>query len=407
MDIKLLVIIIVFFCQILIFYRKDKSLKGIVLFLIFSSYAIKPYIEDFANILDASITLFVILGIFLILFSFLYKNNRITLHLIRTPIFMIIFCVMVILNGFYNAFYKGYIDSLYIQGLINVSYITLLVSFVFIVLRSEKTLLNILSSTKLSLYMLIFFGLYDFLINKWERVGSDVNPNYYAQMLIILLVFHVYSNNKNLSENISLYFLSVILVFLSDSSSGKISIILLSLITIFVILKIKKWTINILGFVYVFIIFYFIYKTIKVSITGGIMDIFLKDDLSRVYIWQYAWESIKENIWIGHEYNTFRSPWNNMYFVTHNDYLRIAAELGGISAIIFIFYIFLQINKMSLIKNNMMFYLSSSLFFVTITYSITHNNINNFMFWIGIIFPSIAYIIQYEKRYTDEDKSPY
>lgn len=407
MDIKLLVIILVFFCQIFIFYRKDKSLNGIVLFLIFSSYAIKPYIEDFANILDASITLFVIFGIFLILFSFLYKNNRITFHLIRIPIFMIIFFLMVILNGFYNAFYKGYIDSLYIQGLINISYITVLVSFVFIVLRSEKTLLNILSSTKLSLYMLIFFGLYDFLINKWERVGSDVNPNYYAQMLIILLVFHVYSNKKYLIENIFLYFLSVILVFLSDSSSGKISIILLSLITIFVVLKVKKWTINILGFVYIFIIFYFIYKTIKVSITGGVMDIFLKDDLSRVYIWQYAWESIKENVWIGHEYNTFRSPWNNMYFVTHNDYLRIAAELGGISVFIFIFYIFLQINKMSLIKNNMMFYLSSSLFFVTITYSITHNNINNFMFWIGIIFPSIAYIIQYEKRNINEGNSPY
>lgn len=402
LEIKLLVTLSVFIIQVLIFYKIEKSIEKMILFLIFSSYAIKPYLEKYTPFLDVLIIMVSIIGVALLTFRHLRNTMSIKMGNGTYPLFILIFLSLVIINGFINIFKNGQLTPLYVQGLFNILYITFLVIFIFISIKNENDIKIITSSTKISFYMLIIFGFYDRFVNGWIRIGDDINPNYYAQMLVLLFVFYMYSVEKKYSiSNLFFCIITVILVNLSDSSSAKISLTLLCVISLFIVLKFKKWTLNLFGYSYILLILYFIYKTINMSIENGILNSFIKEDLSRVYIWSYAWSYIKENLLLGAEYNTFRSPWSNMYFVTHNDYLRIAAELGAISILIFVIYILLQIYKISSLKANNLFFLSSSLFFITITYSITHNNINNLMFWVGIVFPTISYSID-KKREGDE-----
>lgn len=402
MDIKLLITSLVFIIQIIYFYRREKDIRKLILFLVFSSYAIKPYLEKYIPFIDTLIIILSVSGILLIIYKYLNKNMSIKIAYGTYPYFIFIFLAIVVLNGFVNIFKNGAVTDLYVQGIFNIIYITFLITFIFSSIKNENDIKSITYGTKMSFFMLLFFGFYDRFVNKWERIGDDINPNYYAQMLILLLVFYIYSaKSKSNIFNVIFSIITVYLVNLSDSSSAKISLILLFVIFLFVILNFKKWTLNLVGFSYFALIIYFIYKTINMSIDNGLLNSFIKEDLSRVYIWSYAWTQIKENLILGAEYNTFRSPWSNMYFVTHNDYLRIAAELGILAIFLFLIYLFIQIYKISSLKKNNLFFFTASLFFITITYSITHNNINNLMFWLGILFPSISYSIETKRKESD------
>lgn len=399
MDIKPILLLVTLVIQISIFYRRESSLKKNIIFMIISLYCLKPYIEKYTGILDATITLMIFMGILLVLVLNNRASKQVEISIRRVPIFMLLVSFLIIINGVFHIVNNGEISSLYIQGLLNICFICVLMFFVFSNLKDVEELLNISKYTFPSFILLMFFGYYDYIVLRTVRIGDDVNPNYYAQMTIILFIFHIFNSKKIFSiKNLMITFSVFYLVILSDSSSAKISLIILGSMVLLYLFKVKHSLINFIGPLYLFLVGYFTYKTINFSIEDSILDAFVKEDLSRVFIWRYAWGNILENPFMGFEYNTFRAPLGDVWLVTHNDYLRIMVELGVFGTLLFLVYLIIQFSKISKIKNEKLFFLNSSLFFITLTYSITHNNINNFMFWLALILPSISYLIEQEKR---------
>lgn len=399
MDIKSVLLLVTLVIQMAIFYRKELNLKKNIIFIIISLYCLKPYIEKYTGLLDTVITLIIFIGILLVIVSSIRASNQVEISIRRVPIFMLLVSFLILINGVFHSVQNGEVSSLYIQGLLNIMFICVLIFFVFSNLKDVEELLNISKYTFPSFILLMFFGYYDYIVLRMDRIGDDVNPNYYAQMTVILFIFYIFNSKKITSIKNFIITSSVFyLVMLSDSSSAKISLIILGLMVLLYLFKVKHSLINFIGPLYLFFVGYFTYKTINFSIEGSILDTFVKEDLSRVFIWNYAWENIIANPFMGFEYNTFRAPWSNVWLVTHNDYLRIMVELGFFGAILFLVYLIIQFGKISKIQNEKLFFLNSSLFFITLTYSITHNNINNFMFWLALILPSISYLIEQEKR---------
>lgn len=411
MDIKSVLILLTLVTQIVIFRRKEADFKSNIIFLIISLYCLKPYLEKYTSLLDTIIMLIIISGILMIAVVRLRKSDQLEIKKNRAPLFMILIIFLIFMNGVLHGLSNGALSLLYMQGFLNILFISLLIFFVFSSLKDIEELLNISKYTLPSFILLMFFGYYDYIVLGMERIGSDVNPNYYAQMTIILFVFYIF-NSKKMFSFINLFMtLSVVfLVILSDSSSAKISLIILSFMVLLYLFRVSHSMMNVIGPLYLIFVGYFTYKTINFSIEGSILDAFVKEDLSRVFIWKYAWGQILENPFIGLEYNTFRAPWSNVFLVTHNDYLRIMVELGFFGAIVFLLYLIIQFSKIAKLQNEKLFFLNSSLFLITLTYSITHNNINNFMFWLALILPSISYLIEQEKRmeknYVYKSKNP-
>lgn len=399
MDIKPALLLLTFFVQISVFYRNESDLKKNIIFMIISLYCLKPYIEKYTGLLDIAITSVIFIGIWLVIVLNKRASKQSEISIRRVPIFMLLISFLIFINGAYHGVNNGEVSLLYVQGLINIIFICLLIFFVFSNLKDVEELLNISKYTFPSFLLLMFFGYYDYIVLRMERIGDDVNPNYYAQMTIILFIFYIFNSKKIFSIKSFIITFSVFqLVYLSDSSSAKISLIILGSMVILYLFKVKHSCINFIGPLYLLFVGYFTYKTINFSIEDSILDAFVKEDLSRVYIWKYAWENITVHPFMGFEYNTFRAPWSTVWLVTHNDYLRIMVELGIFGSILFLVYLMIQFSKISKIKNEKLFFLNSSLFFITLTYSITHNNINNFMFWLALILPSISYLIEQEKR---------
>lgn len=398
MAIKSILLLLVIIGQIVFFYRNQPNLEKNIIFSIISLYCLKLYLEKYIGFLDTGITIAIIIGIFISTVFKFKKTDYAVIDIKRIPLFIIIMTLLVFFNGVVHSVYNGEITPLYLQGFFNVLFISVLVLFVFSNLDDVEELLSISKYTLPSFILLMFFGYYDYLVLGMSRIGSDVNPNYYAQMTIILFVLYIFNSKKIFSiSNLVITLSVIILVVLSDSSSAKISLIILSGMTILYIFRIKHSIINFIGPLHLMFVSFFTYKTINFSIDGNLFDVFVKEDLSRIFIWKYTWGKIIDSPLLGHEYNTFRAPWGNMMYVTHNDYLRIMVELGLFGSLLFLIYLVLQFNRLSKLQNPKLFFLNCSLLFITLTYSITHNNINNFMFWLALMLPSLSYFIEKNK----------
>ena len=143
--------------------------------------------------------------------------------------------------------------------------------------------------------------------------------------------------------------------------------------------------------------FYFMFIIIFTSnYEFGILKYFVKsEDTSRIILWQYTYENIITHPIMGTFYNSFRAPWGNLEMVTHNDYLRLMVELG-IGSVILLFSMVNKQIKYILIYKNMDGFFLYSLIMITLSFSLSHNNINNLMFWFALTLPS--FLMDGERR---------
>jgi hypothetical protein len=255
--------------------------------------------------------------------------------------------------------------------------------------KNEIEFKNILLMSKYSGILIFIYSVYDRFVLGLDRTGGEVNPNYISQITVLLLLFYVYSAKKKLSIKSLVYYCMLLFSIISTGSSSgimAISIIVVSLI----LFSIRSRRLIILSnYLVWFIMFYFMFIIIFTSnYEFGILKFFVKsEDTSRIIIWQYTYENFKASPIIGSFYNNFRAPWGNIEMVTHNDYLRLMVELGIGSVILLFSMVNNEVKNIYKFKKIDGFFLYS-LIMVTLSFSLSHNNLNNFMFWFALTLPS-------------------
>lgn len=386
MSFKVITFAVIILIQIAVFFRNKRNGKFLPFFL-FNMYTIKPIVEAYFPLLDTIVQIIIIISVLLEL----YKSIKNT-ETVRYDKYLIGFFLLIVINGLYNGILSNTISTLYIQGLTNYLFIIILIFYFINTITNEMDFKEILSMTKYNGLLIFIYSVYDKFVLALPRIGDSVNPNYMSQISIILLLFYIFSTNNRLSIKSIIYYLMLFFVIIwSDSSSGvmALGIIFIS----FLLFNLKSSLLIILSnyLVWIIMFYYMFIVIITANYEFGILELFVKnEDTSRVILWQYTYENIKAHPVMGVPYNTFRAPWGSIELVTHNDYLRLMVELGIGSIIL----LFLMVNKQ---VNNIVRYKSIEGYFlftfimITLSFSLSHNNINNFMFWFALVLPSMPY----------------
>lgn len=386
MNFKIIALIIIILIQVISYLKNQKVVKILPL-LILDIYTIKPIIESSLSFFDSVFTKIILLCALVLLSIKIVEGKK-----IKYDKYLLYFLLLIIINGLYNAFLGNTISSLYIQGLANYSFILILVVFFMNTIDSNPEFKSMLQITKFNGILIFSYAIYDTFVMGLQRTGGDVNPNYFAQMSIILLLFYFYSAKKPFSLKSIIYYFMLVFSIVSTGSSSGILALLILIASIFLFLLKSEKIIMISNYVFWIVMLFFIGVIIFTSnYEFGILKYFVKStDLSRIFIWQYTFDYILYHPFMGVLYNTFRAPWSNLEMVTHNDYLRLGVELGIGGILILFFMVKRQIHNITKFNFKDGFFLYS-LIMITLAFSLSHNNLNNFMFWFALVLSSILH----------------
>lgn len=383
MNFKIISLIVIIFVLIFSYFVFRKTNSFIAYFAI-NMYTIKPVIESYLPIMDLIMQV-VIIGSALFLFIHAFKKQQ----YIQYSIFLLTFFMLIIINGMYNTFKGNVINFHYLQGLLNYAYIFITIVYLMNNIQDRIEFNNILSRTKYNGILLFVYSLYDKYILGLSRVGDSVNPNYLSQMSLILLLFYIYTLNGNFRFKNMIYCSMLLFTIISTgSSSGVLGLIAIGLGAILFSIHSKQLIIFSNYMFLIVMIFYILVILLTSKYDYGLLKFFVKDeDLSRIVLWQYTYNSIISNPLMGELYNSFRAPWGNLEMVTHNDFLRLAAELGIGSIFLLFAFVTKQVKRLIHLNKLDGFFLYS-LILITLIFSLSHNNVNNLMFWLVLVLPS-------------------
>jgi O-antigen ligase len=386
--------LIIYFTFSILFYLKlsDKKNKSTFLsWLIITSYLFKPLISFFAPLLNLFFQLITVLGL---LFFYLKKISTGDLKIEKTTF---LFVLWVLFINIYNYFIFYEFPSITISALVNLIFIILSGNYFFNNIVKLKQFYKLFSYSNVLSIIFIIFSLIDKFILNLNRVGY-INSNYFALIGLYLLLITISKlfnlRFKNFFLNITLISFLIYSILLTDSNSGLIGIISIFFVPlIYFILKLKYSQ----SFIVISVFSAGILLTVSVSINQVIPIDFLNSfvrsyDTSRLFVFNSSINSFLDNPFFGTFYSTYRVFYNNFYYVTHNDFLRILTELGSIGIILFVaIYIKFLFNSFLITRkySNILF-LVVLFIVVNLTFSIAHNNLNNFLFW----FP---FFIDYKK----------
>ena len=257
--------------------------------------------------------------------------------------------------------------------------------------------------------VLAFIAIFEFLIRGVARAEATfANPNYLALYLGVSfsLVFHYHSKFK-------LFFLGVILlaIFLTGSRSA-----------ILIPLMVVCWSIWVDRFSYRKIFIIFIGLSVAISILTAENSRFNGQGLSasdaeRIQFAKVALDMTTENPYTGVGWGRFISEFSNYSGglkaisvssggeidvsrqerrVSHNDLLRIAAELGVVA--LFSVLIFISISVyLLIIKRANGFDFIVPIWFGFLLFSLTHNNLNTAFSWFFFLIPFFIYKSNWRK----------
>lgn len=326
---------------------------------------------------------------FLMIFYFLVALIKVK-KLEKNLIYMFVFFLFILFSIIGNS-----LDNDYISQTINFIALFGVLGFLLNQIKSKENLYKILKYIGEISFVLAILGIIEFLLTGAPRVEATfANPNYYA--LFLGIGFCCLYNFK-----INLKWLKLLVILLAIILSGSRSGILFPLIQFFWALYFDKKYLKL-----IFLIF------IGASILGTLS---LRDkeatsgsDAERMVFAKMAIEMAKDHPLNGVGWGRFPAEFknytyisNNLLFkgvevdasgqdrrVTHNDLVRILAELGFpafLLAIGFLLYnIFILIKFKSF---NEVFLLP--VWLGVILFSLSHNNMNSIIFWFFLFFPLI------------------
>lgn len=312
----------------------------------------------------------------------------------RINIFLGIFLLFIIVSLLFNP-----LDTYAKDDLINYLVIIFVVNYLFSGIITKNDLDITLNLIAIMSFLTATIGIIEFLINPGTRIEVfSSNPNYFALFLGVGFCI-IFVNWIGWKRNISL-----------------------SIIVISVILSGSRGVIFFIVFQFAWVAYYHHdYRKIilvlpSVFLVNYIFDIDLRlldrettqgSDIERVLYAEMAWHMANEHPLTGVGWGHFRTAFGAYSShvgpvrttsgsvvdmskqnerVTHNDYVRILAELGWVG---FLSTIFFTLYSMKILLNKNGFDLDYiiSIWLGFIMFSLTHNNMNNAFFWFFILLP--------------------
>lgn len=326
---------------------------------------------------------------FLMIFYFLVVLIK-TKKLKKTLVYMFIFLLLILFSLIGNS-----LDNDYISQTINFIALFGVLGFLLNQIKSKENLYILLKYVGEISFVLAILGVIEFLLTSNPRVETTfANPNYYS--LFLGIGFCCLYNFK-----VNLKWLKLLVILLAIILSGSRSGVLFPLMQFFWVLYLDKKYLKL-----IFLTF------IGASMLGTLS---LRDkeatsgsDAERIVFAKMAIEMAKNHPLNGVGWGRFPAEFknytyisNNLLFkgvevdasgqdrrVTHNDLVRILAELGFpafLLAIGFLLYnIFILIKFKSF---NEVFLLP--VWLGVILFSLSHNNMNSIIFWFFLFLPLI------------------
>lgn len=361
--------------------------KGKITFPLYFYVAIFPYIT-ISPFYDAIAKIVLLYGV---LTLFMAKQK------LKINKFEILFLSIVIITSLINI-YNINID-LFLTNFINLLFMLLFSFYAFNTIKSSEQMKQVLSLFIVNSFVLGIIGIIEFfLVGNTRPEVAFGNPNYYGLYLYISIICLFLLNNKKSKITILYAVIIGFACFLTGSHT----------LYLFLIVQVVFWVISFFNtrivyklFIWTFalIVMFYMYSTIFLSnISTGLLSYFVKeDDVTRIYIWRYAWEMFTNNVIEGVGYGNLRIPYGPINFVTHNDYLRVLGETGIIGFGILITYFILLFFKLIKFDRKTVFYLGTFQFAMLI-FSLTHNNLNSILFWFFISLPLYSNSLNFRKK---------
>ncbi|WNS81187.1 O-antigen ligase family protein [Domibacillus sp. DTU_2020_1001157_1_SI_ALB_TIR_016] len=377
------IVMVIFF---IIYYMKNKVYTKNLEFFTFVFIAVAPYMSSNFSLpfYRPLLQVIAIIGFIKLIIIFLNKKK----HLLINK-YEFIFLIVIIISGI-NASY----NNSFFSGIINYIYILI----VLVLVRSNVNSENIKScfaSIIINGILLSVLSCLEFIILNERTEVVFSNSNYLGFYLVFSSIVYLYLFKSTLYNYKTLFVLVIFTLGILATGSDSVIIAFITAILIGLKIDIKKLfkliPIGVIGV----IIFFFLTKG---YLLHQVAEYLSDSNAQRIGIWSIAIDGFLDNPFIGVGYNNFPNyfmdnKYNYVdysflsaffqydYLVTHNDFIRILTETGGIGFLLFMFYvkelikITIRINQVNVRK------MCLALIFTVIIFISTHNNINAFDTW--------------------------
>jgi O-antigen ligase len=374
------------------YWKRNKNLNfwGILLFYSYYMLASNYAFEIYRAIHQTILCIFFIYNLFHI--------KKIPKNILK---FIICFFVAILISSLFNSIVMESYIAMIINYIFNLSAVLLLC----IKVRDNDELYSNLKYLRNIGWMLSVFAIITFIIEPTRIELVSSNPNYLSFALGVSFVTSLF-----IKREILISIIILLGIFVTASRS-----ILLICTLIFLITQFKFYKAKILLFAPVFLLlFLIVIDTENVTtpniIENTILNRFKNVDDNESLLIRYEIYDVAKKIITNHpvngmgygqfQYNFGKYLSNTSFFllktdeiVTHNDYIRIATELGIIGTLAFLIILIYTFQKTIKLhkpyKELCLFLLAMTLFF-----SVSHNNLNSFMFWFILLLPVIIYKLQ-------------
>lgn len=373
--------LILFFYWFLYSFRLEKKIGFLLLF--FTTFA--AFSSNFSFIYRESYQFIQILMIFyfILILIKVKKLNKIL-------IYMFVFLLFIFFSLIGNSF-----DNDYISQTINFIALFGVLGFLLHQIKSKENLYIILRYIGEISFVLAILGIIEFLLTGALRVEATFsNPNYYS--LFLGIGFCCLYNFKINFKWLKLLII-IVAIFLSGSRSG----ILFPFMQFFWSLYLDKKYLKLFLSIFIGIVLVGTISLRDKEATAG-------SDAERIVFTKMAIEMAKDHPLNGIGWGRFPAEFknysyisNNLLFkgveinasdhdrrVTHNDLMRILAELGFPVFLLAIGFLLYNIFILMKFKSfNEVFLLPC--WFGLILFSLSHNNMNSIFFWFFLFLPLI------------------
>ena len=329
-----------------------------------------------------------------LLFLLFYKfvNNPKFLKLFYFPLIFLIFIVF--------SFVDSKFDSDALNQVINICVALSVLVFIFLCIKNMNDLIILLKYIGVLAIMVSISGIIEYVVTKVERIeGSFSNPNYFALFVGVgwVLVYCFFSKY----QKIIFLPIMVLAIILSGSRSALVFPVLMIFWQIYLYNKKLR---------YIFLGTVFLLAT-SLSIYG---TSFIKDydmsgsDAERYLFFQIAFNMALDHPWAGVGWGRYISEFSNYTStvdvitlesgaidvsqqerrVTHNDLLKILAELGFLAFIVSILFL---IRTSFLLSKGVGGLVIFPCWAGMVLFSLAHNNLNTAYSWFFILLPWFVY----------------
>lgn len=279
-------------------------------------------------------------------------------------------------------------------------------------IKSKKIFLEYCKIIVINNLLMLSLGIIGIIFFNFNSIHSFDNRNIFSLQICLgffLCKYLYYISNNKLYKIISLIlFFSIFFM----KSTTIIMIIILSLILELLLFLLKKnniinkyrrilklffWAIFLLGIIG--IILTINGDVIKFDIVKNILKLKGYYDLTRITIWQEAWNTFCNNYIIGIGADNFRAQNVGYSYATHNDYLMFLTNYGMIGFLAFSYITYCNLKFLYKIRNIHLFQIGASIFLCMYVYIYTHNLTNYIIFWYGLTMVKCSVKLENEHSY--------